>query len=102
MFDRYGISAVIASDGPSALKTWEEGDGQFDLLITDVVMPNGYTGIELARTLRHREPGLKVVLMTGYSADLCHPDRLLMPGRSPRVLFKPFDLVDVVSAIAAT
>jgi two-component system, cell cycle sensor histidine kinase and response regulator CckA len=95
-----GIEAVMASDATSALKIWRDNDGKFDLLITDVVMPNGYTGVELARTLRHREPNLKVILMTGYSSDLLNPDRLAMPGKPPHVLFKPFDRVEVLKAIS--
>jgi PAS domain S-box-containing protein len=94
------IQAVVAADATSALKIWRDNDGKFDLLITDVVMPNGYTGVELARTLRHREANLKVILMTGYSSDLLNPDRLSMPGKPPHVLFKPFDRVEVLKVIA--
>jgi len=101
LFDRNGIDAVIEPDGASALKTWREFPGQFDLLITDMVMPNGCTGIELARALRDQEPELKVVLMTGYSADLFNADNLVMPGKPPYLLFKPFELVDFLKAIAA-
>jgi two-component system cell cycle sensor histidine kinase/response regulator CckA len=99
MFETNAIAAVLASDATSALKIWRDHEGRFDLLITDVVMPNGYSGIELARTLRHREPGLKVILMTGYSSDLLNPERLSMPGKPPHVLFKPFDRVEVLKAI---
>jgi len=101
LFDRNGIDAVIEPDGASALKTWQKSDGQFDLLITDMVMPNGYTGIELARALRDCEPELKVVLMTGYSPDFFNPGSLALPGRPPYLLFKPFELSDFLKAIAA-
>jgi PAS domain S-box-containing protein len=102
LFKRHGIDAVIASDGTSALRLWEENGGKFGLLITDVVMPNGCTGIQLARTLRERNADLKVVIMTGYSADLLDPAQLGIPGAPPRLLFKPFDLNDVLTAIAQT
>jgi two-component system cell cycle sensor histidine kinase/response regulator CckA len=100
-FSRCDIDAVIAPDATAALKTWEECAGQFDLLITDVVMPNGHNGIELARLLRERQPGLKVILMTGYSSDLLQPGTFQMPGREPQVMRKPFELAEVISAIAA-
>ena len=64
-------------------------------------MPNGPTGIELARTLRQFNPDLKVILMTGYSADLFKPDSLVMPGKPPHVLLKPFDLAGAVQAVAS-
>ena len=101
MFDTNGIEAAIAPDASSALKIWTENEGRFDLLITDVVMPNGYSGIELARALRQRDAELKVILMTGYSSDLLKPDRLVMPGKPPHVLFKPFDRAEILKAIAA-
>jgi len=101
VFGRYKIELVTAPDASRALKTWHEAEGRFDLLITDVVMPNGPTGIELARTLRQFNPDLKVILMTGYSADLFKPDSLVMPGKPPHVLLKPFDLAGAVQAVAS-
>jgi two-component system cell cycle sensor histidine kinase/response regulator CckA len=101
VFDRYNINAVIECDATSALKTWDDQGGQFDLLITDVVMPNGHNGIELARILRQREPELKVILITGYSPDLVNPSGITIPGREPQIMRKPFDLADVISAITA-
>jgi len=95
------IRAVSAPDATKALKLWHEAEGQFDLLITDVVMPNGHTGIELARILRHFEPELRVIIMTGYSAELFKPDSLAMPGKTPSMLLKPFDLAGVAEVIAA-
>jgi two-component system cell cycle sensor histidine kinase/response regulator CckA len=101
MFETNGINAVIAPDATQALNLWNAHEGRFDLLITDVVMPNGTSGIELARTLRQRDPGLKIILMTGYSSDLLSPDRLAMPGKMPHLLFKPFDRAEVLKAIAS-
>ncbi|KAB2866712.1 MAG: PAS domain-containing protein, partial [Bauldia sp.] len=59
-----GYRVLEAEDGPAALKIL---DGEaVDLLFTDIVMPGGLNGYELARTARDRRPGLKVVLTSGF------------------------------------
>jgi CheY-like chemotaxis protein len=101
VFDRCKIDGVIALDAPSAVNAWDACHGAFDMLVTDVVMPNGPTGIDLARALRQRKPDLKVVIMTGYSSELLKPDSLKMPGRPPRVMLKPFDIVTAINTMAS-
>jgi two-component SAPR family response regulator len=44
-------------------------DRAFDLLFTDVVLPHGMSGVELASQVRHVRPDMKVVLTSGYPAD---------------------------------
>jgi len=63
-----GYKVLGARDGPSALATLEEAP-RVDLLFSDVVMPGGLSGYDLARLARHRHPELKVILTSGYSAD---------------------------------
>jgi two-component system, cell cycle sensor histidine kinase and response regulator CckA len=86
--ENYGYEATEADSADSARKIWAEHGGQFDLLITDMVMPGGLTGLDLADLLRVEKPGLKVLLMSGYSADLARGE----PGRAKGVTFlhKPF------------
>ena len=100
LFVRQGFESVSAPDGAAALRIWEEQKGNFGLLVTDMVMPSGCNGLELARILRERDPDLKVIVMTGYSADLLQAEQFAMPGPAPRLLFKPFELRDVLAAIA--
>jgi CheY-like chemotaxis protein len=45
-------------------------EGRIHLLYSDMVMPEGMTGIELARRLREKSPSLPVIITSGYSADL--------------------------------
>jgi two-component system cell cycle sensor histidine kinase/response regulator CckA len=61
---------VEAANGVEALKVWEEHNGEFDLLLTDMLMPEGMTGGDLAKQLRVRQPELKVIYTSGYSAEI--------------------------------
>lgn len=63
-----GYRTATASDGPEALAVAEK-IGRFDILVTDVMMPQ-MNGDELARRLRQAQPELKVLYLTGYSERL--------------------------------
>ena len=63
-----GYNAVSAADGPSALTRLKNGE-RFDLLFTDVVMPGGMSGRELADEAEKIRPGLKVLYTSGYTDD---------------------------------
>ena len=60
----------VAATGTEALRIWKEAQGKFDLLLTDVVMPGGMTGRDLADELKKEKPELKVIFTSGYNADL--------------------------------
>ena len=65
----YDYEVIEAGSGCEALKIWDQHDGEIDLLLTDMVMPEGQNGRELADQLRQRKPDLKVILSSGYSAE---------------------------------
>ena len=65
-----GYRVHAAGSGLEALNNWSRRLGEIDLLLTDVVMPDGVAGWELARELRSKKPALKVIYMSGYSTDL--------------------------------
>jgi two-component system cell cycle sensor histidine kinase/response regulator CckA len=67
MLERQGYRVILASNAREAEQI-SGNFGSFDLLITDVVMPN-ISGAELARRLRAAHPGLKVLFISGYSDD---------------------------------
>jgi len=67
---RCGYNVLQAESGREALAVWPQYKDQVDLLLTDIVMPNGLTGFELARQLQAAKPGLKVIFTSGYSGDL--------------------------------
>jgi CheY-like chemotaxis protein len=59
--------SIIEMDGPAAaLEAIDRGD-EFDLLFTDVVMPGGMSGIDLAREALSRRPGLRILLTSGFA-----------------------------------
>jgi PAS domain S-box-containing protein len=66
---RYGYEVVEADCGPVALEKYASLAARIDLLITDVVMPGGMSGIELAAALRREQPVIPVMLMSGYHAQ---------------------------------
>jgi signal transduction histidine kinase len=67
---RYHYNILTASSGAEALQIWEKHQGQIDLLLTDMVMPGGMTGRELATELKKRKPNLKVILTSGFNAAM--------------------------------
>jgi len=85
----FGYNVLEARTGVDALKVWENHGQKVNLVLTDMVMPEGMTGLELARRLRQLRPDLKVVIVSGYSEDL-----LRQGGQTPagiKTLAKPFD-----------
>jgi two-component system cell cycle sensor histidine kinase/response regulator CckA len=90
ILESYGYSVVEADSGVAAQKIWAENRGQIDLLITDLVMPGGLTGLELIDLLRVQKPELKAMLTSGYSSNSGRGD----PARAKGITFlhKPFSM----------
>ena len=70
----------VAANGVEALKIWDEQNRKIDLLLTDMVMPEGLTGGDLARQLKGRCPELRVIYTSGYSAEIMGSDAGLPEG----------------------
>ena len=64
--DLLGYRAIAARDGTEALECLQKGQ-QIDLLLTDVVMPGGVSGIEVAAEFKKRSPGTKILFSSGYA-----------------------------------
>ncbi|HJP20501.1 MAG TPA: PAS domain S-box protein [Alphaproteobacteria bacterium] len=84
--ERLGYTVLAAGDGQQALDILETED--FDLLVTDLVMPGGLSGLDLVRETRARRPATKVLYISGYAEALEHLSDILEPG--DRYLSKPF------------
>ncbi len=65
-----GYQVWEAANGRAALKLWQEHQGQIDLLFSDMVMPEGLTGLDLAGKLKADKPDLKVIVSSGYNEDM--------------------------------
>ena len=84
----YGVwEAACAGD---ALKMWRDGKMEAELLVTDVSLPDGPTGYELAEQLRSQKPSLKAVFVSGYGANVAGGDASFRPGSKSFFLQKPF------------
>ena len=84
---------------PSATEAEAIFEGQADqiaLLLTDVIMP-GRTGRELCDSLRHKQPHLKVIFMSGYTDDTIAHHGVLEPGTP--FMEKPFDPDDLARLV---
>ncbi|MGJ8642576.1 MAG: PAS domain S-box protein [Luteolibacter sp.] len=77
-----GYKVLEAPDGVVGLKVWEEHQEEIQLLLTDMVMPEGVSGRELAASLQARNPKLRVIFTSGYSADMVNQGKDLLEGRN--------------------
>jgi two-component system, cell cycle response regulator CpdR len=92
--ERAGYSVSSADRGTTALAFIEKGE-RFDLLLTDIVMPE-MDGIELAQKAGLIDPDLRVMFITGFSAVTLKAGQA-MPNA--KVLSKPFHLKDLVMEV---
>ena len=91
-----GYQVLEAHDGPSALEMLRRGD-KVDLVFTDLIMPGGLSGREVAIRAREMKPGIKVMLTSGYAEELVHGDDL--QRERLKVLRKPYQQADLVAAL---
>lgn len=96
MLEMRGYDAVGAADGPEGLRVLESSQ-RIDLLLSDVGLPGGMNGRQLADAARVLRPELKVLFMTGYAAGAVR-DALLSPGMD--VLTKPFSINALCGKVA--
>jgi PAS domain S-box-containing protein len=75
-----GYQVLVAASGVKALQVWAEHQSKVDLVITDLVMPEGINGRELAEELWKERPNLKVIFSSGYSADVIGKEFTLKEG----------------------
>jgi PAS domain S-box-containing protein len=85
-----GYTVLEAASGRHALEVWEHADRPVDLLLTDMVMPGGIMGSELAERLSGQSPRLKVIYTSGYSPGMAGKDASLLAGRN--FLPKPYSI----------
>lgn len=91
-----GYRVQEASDGPSALRLLERSQ-RIDLLFTDVVLPNGMTGAQVALAARRMRPDLRVLFTTGYARNaIIHHGRL---DKGVQLVTKPFGFAELAAKL---
>jgi PAS domain S-box-containing protein len=92
-----GYRVVEAVNGHEALQVWTEHRDEIALLLTDLVMPAGVSGQQLARRLRMDNPNLRAIFMSGYSPDMAGGDLEFRPGEN--FLQKPFSQEELLETV---
>jgi PAS domain S-box-containing protein len=96
VLEELGYHVMSAGSGAAALETLN-GSHQIDLLLTDVVMPGGMNGRQLADKAVGHRPGLRVLYMTGYTRNaIIHQGRL---DRGTNLISKPFSFEELASKV---
>ena len=92
--EKAGHKVSSFAEGLSAFEEIKQDN--FDLLLTDIVMPE-MDGIELARRAAELDPSLKIMFITGFAAVALNPDS--NAPKDAKVLSKPFHLRDLVDEV---
>ncbi len=74
VLEKQGYKILQACTGAEAAEVWRQHKGEIALLLTDLIMPGGMNGRELAEALWLDKPNLKVIFTSGYSADIVGKD----------------------------
>ena len=96
VLDDCGYHAIEAADGPTALKILQSNVA-IDLLITDLGLPGGFSGRQVAEIGREARPDLKVLFITGYADNAASGNGHI--GASVPMLTKPFTVESLVDKV---
>jgi len=94
--EQLGLTVTVTGDGPSALEAIT--DRSYDLLVTDLIMPGGMNGVDLARRVVEIRPDIAVLLSSGYAGEAV--ERTLANAPWP-FLSKPYDAGAMRRAVMA-
>ena len=94
-----GYTVLEAPSGVAALDVWAQHREGIHLLLTDVVMPDGMSGLELARRLRRDRTDLRVIYTSGYSEEIAAREIQLQEGLN--FLAKPYRPADLLRTVRA-
>jgi two-component system cell cycle sensor histidine kinase/response regulator CckA len=94
---RYGYRVLSADSAASALRLGEDRCRELDLLLTDLVIPGGVSGRQLAEKLRAFAPALKVLYTSGYSSEVF--DRQIVLEAGQELLQKPYTVAVLAASV---
>jgi signal transduction histidine kinase/CheY-like chemotaxis protein/HAMP domain-containing protein len=92
-----GYRVLEAGCGRQALQVWGEHRSEIDLLLTDMKMPEGMSGMELAEKMLSEQPALRVIFTSGYSDDIVSAETL--ERNNARFLPKPYSYTDLTRLV---
>jgi CheY-like chemotaxis protein len=98
VLDVFGYRVLSAENAVEAAKFLDSGE-KFDLLLSDIVMPGGMSGVDLADKVRKTRPGIPILLITAYSDEELR--RQAIDRISYTVLRKPIQIQALAEALAA-
>ena len=93
---RLGYRVLEAENGPRALAILEAG-GSVDLIFSDVVMPGGMTGFDVARAVWQQSPGQRILLTSGFAEDAVPANDATFAAR--KILRKPYSMLELARAV---
>jgi PAS domain S-box-containing protein len=99
ILQRRGYTVLEAESGPAAIAVWQEHQGHVDLMLTDMVMPHGLSGLDLAERFLAERSSLKVIVTSGYSVDLAGKE--ITQTERLRFLAKPYSVLELAGAVRA-
>jgi len=97
ILDSYGYRSLSAENGRQALEVWRANASAIDLVVTDMVMPGGLSGLQLAEALIRERPGLPVLITSGYSVE--DISNKLSGSRNIHFIQKPYSPTSLAEAI---
>ncbi len=89
LLETFGYRVWTAESADEALEIWRAHAAEVSLLLTDIRMPGSLTGLELAEQLHREDPGLKIIFMSGYSAEIAVGDTDILARLGGCFLEKP-------------
>lgn len=97
VLERHGYRVKAAGSSLTALSLWHQDSHRFDLLLTDLILPGGLSGFDLAQRFQQERPALRVLYCSGYSPELTRRDPL--HGHRATMLEKPYLPEDLLRAV---
>jgi len=92
-----GYKILEAGSGREALQVWWQHRSEIDLLLTDMKMPEGVSGMELAEKMLAEQPALRVIFTSGYSDDIFSPE--ILERTNAKFLPKPYSYTDLTRLV---
>lgn len=91
-----GYSVTGAETVKQGIRAFQEGNSGYDLLFTDTILPDG-TGLELIEHIRREQPGLKMLLGSGYPGEKIHQD--IIRDKNIPFIQKPYEVNELLMTV---